>query len=502
MEIEIELKFIFNAKFANELHKTLNKFHCISSKTQFLHNVYFDTADRRLRKLDMGLRVRSCDGKSVQTIKTAGRVIGGLHQRPEYNEPIESLRPALARFKRKIWPENCDIQQLEQQLNPIFSTDFERLTWLIEMPDDTLIEVAHDTGFIETNQGKVSLCEIELELVKGDEKQLFILGNDIAQLPSARLGNVSKAQRGDMLADNATFQIQPLGHSMITSELSIAQALLFNMQHGLKQIQYHENCYIESQRIEAITELLKGVKFLHQNIILFKDEVATLKKAPWIEDLHWLARSFSWLDEYFIQARLLDNKAYYLRKLSSSKLIINKLKQQKNELPDAQSVTTLLTSTRYCQFILNFTQWLIQLEKHTFSSEKENNIKQFSEKVLDNAWQQICTALTDSNHFSVQQFLAYQGLLESSLLTGLSVGNIFSTEQSDQFRSPWLDVKHGLDELSMLNLIDEIADEEEDDTLQGECLKWIRRKEDSLLHALQQSKQLALLKPVYWHLEN
>jgi len=498
MDIEIELKFTFNAEFADELHKTLNKFHCISSKTQFLHNVYFDTTQRTLRKYEIGLRVRSCDGKSVQTIKTAGHVIGGLHQRPEYNEPIKSLRPELARFKRNIWPAGCDIQELEQQLNPIFSTDFERQSWLIEMADDTLIEVAYDNGFIETNQGKIEFCEIELELVKGDEKQLFTLGDEIAQLPNVRLGNVNKAQRGYMLADNVAFQIKPLNHSTITSNLSIPQALLSNMQHGLQQIQYHENCFIEGQQVEALRELLKGVKFIHQNIVLFKDDVKLLSKAPWIEDLHWLARSFSWLDEYFIQARLLDNKAYYLRKLSRSKSLINKLQQQRDTLPDTQAITELLTSTRYCQFILSFTQWLIQLEKKQFSNEKESNIKQFSKNSLSKAWQQICTAMEHSDDFSVKQFLSYQALLESSLLTGLSVGNVFSKQQSDEFRTPWLDVKQGLNEFSMLNMIDDITQEEDDKSLQEECLKWIKRKEGSLLNALQQSKQQALLKPIYW----
>ena len=500
MEVEIELKFIFNAKFANELHKTINKFDCISSKAQFLHNVYFDTAERRLRQFDMGLRVRSCDGKSVQTIKTAGRVIGGLHQRPEYNEPIEGLRPELARFPEKIWAENCDIQQLEQQLTPIFSTDFERQTWLIEVAGDTLIEVAYDTGFIETNQGKISLCEIELELVKGDEQQLFILGREIALLPGVRLGNVSKAQRGYMLADNATFQVKPLSHSSITENQSIQQALLTNFQHGLKQIQYHENCYIEGQQVDALNELLKGVKFLHQNIILFKTELPTLKKAPWIEDLHWLARTFSWLDEYITQARLLENKAYYLRKLSKSKSIVKQLNQQQDALPTSESIIEILTSSRYCQFVLTFTEWLIQLEKNSFLNEKANEVTRFSSKSLAKAWGEMNAALENSDEFTVQQFLAYQGLLESNLLTGLSLGNVFSTQSSDAFRSPWLDIKQGLDEFSMLNLISEIAHDESDDALQAEYLKWIKRKQDSLLHALQQSKQQALLKPAYWNI--
>jgi triphosphatase len=502
MEVEIELKFIFNAAFAEDLYTTLDKFHCISSKKQFLHNVYFDTAERRLRKFDMGLRVRSCDGKSVQTIKTAGRVIGGLHQRPEYNEPIEGLRPELACFNNKIWPKNCDIKQLEQSLTPIFSTDFERKTWLIEIAGDTLIEVAYDVGFIETNQGKMPLCEVELELVKGDEKQLFTLGHEIAQLTGARLGNVSKAQRGYMLADNATFEIKPLDHPKVSVDMSIQQTLLINMQHGLKQIQYHENCYLENKQTETLQELLKGVKFLHQNIIIFKSEIDGLSKAPWIEDLHWLARSFSWLDEHFTQVRLLEDKAYYLRKLPKYKTIITTLKRQQNSLPNTQSITSLLTSSRYCQFILTFTQWLIVLEKNTFSGEKNNNIIQFANEHLDKAWAQISIGLKNSDTFSMQQFLSYQGLLESNLLIGLSLGGIFSEQKSEQFNSLWSDIKQGLNEFSMINLISEIALDETDSALQYEYLKWVKRKQNSLLSALQQSKHQALQKAVYWSSEN
>lgn len=502
MEVEIELKFMFNAEFAENLYSTLGKFHCISNKKQFLHNVYFDTAARQLRQFDMGLRVRSCDGKSVQTIKTAGRVIGGLHQRPEYNEPIEGLRPELACFNSKIWPDNCDIKRLEQELTPIFSTDFERQTWLVEIAGDTLIEVAYDTGFIETNQGKIALCEVELELVKGDEKQLFILGNEIALIPDVRLGNVSKAQRGYMLADNVTFQVQKLNFSNITDNLSTQQALLVNLQHGLKQIQYHENCYIEGKEIVALKELLKGVKFLHQNIVLFKDEVKGLNQAPWIEDLHWLARSFSWLDEYFTQARLLEDKAYYLRKLPKYKSLAAKISLQQNALPNAEVNIALLTSSRYCLFILNFTQWLIQLEKSIFTGDKTNNITDFSSANLDNAWGQVGETLENSDNLSAQDFISYQGLLEGNLLTGLSLGNVFSKDKSIEFRAPWLDIKQGINEFPMLNLIAEIAHEESDTSVQLEYFKWIKRKEKSLLHALQQSKQMALLKDVYWHQEN
>ncbi len=495
METEIEIKFLFSAQFESELHKKINAQHFISSKKQLLHNVYFDTANRLLRKMDMGLRVRSCEGRSVQTIKTAGRVIGGLYQRPEYNEPIEGLRPALARFNSQIWPKDCDLQALEAELVPIFSTDFERQTWLLEMPGDTLIEVAYDRGVIETNQGHVDICEIELELVKGDEEQLFILGNDIAALPSVRLGNVSKAQRGYMLADNTVFAVKPLSYSPIVPSMSVEQALLTNMQHGLHHIQYHENCYVESAQDDALNELLSGLKFIHQNLRLFKQFSPTLLKAPWIEDLHWLARSFSWLDERLTYQNLLANKGYYLRKLPKFRSLLSKLDEQNKELPSQEVVLELLTSTRYCQFILKVTQWLLQFEKSTFSDEQGNSLEHFACQHLSRVWGELKYAF-DSN--GEKPLGDYQGLLEGSLFVGLSFANLFAEEKRLAFRSPWLDIEQGLKELDMMNVIADLAEQEADAQRQQEYYKWIKRKEESLLHALEQSKERALLEEPYW----
>ena len=445
--------------------------------------------------MDMGLRVRSCEGRSVQTIKTAGRVIGGLYQRPEYNEPIQGARPALARFNSKIWPPGCDLQALENELVPIFSTDFERQTWLLETPDDTLIEVAYDRGFIETNQGRVDICEIELELLKGDEKQLFVLANEIAALPGVRLGNVSKAQRGYMLTDNAFFEVKALASSPVSSSMSIKQALLTNMQHGLQHIQYHENCYIESFQDEALNELLTGLKFLHQNLTLFKQYSPALLKAPWVEDLHWLARTFSWLDARQTYQSLSANKGYYLRKLPKFKSLLNKLEEQDKKLPDQKTIRALLTSTRYCKFILKLTQWLILFEKSTFSSEKTDSVKDFACEHLSRSWGEIKRAI-DANRDN--QLLSSQGLLESCLLVGLSVGNLFPLQKSVVFRSPWLDIKQGMQELAMIDVIADIAEQETDSERQREYDKWIKRKKESLLHALEQSKEQALLKEPYW----
>lgn len=498
METEIEIKFFFNAEFALKLYEKINLHHVISAKKQLLHNVYFDTDKRRLRKMEMGLRIRSCDQKSVQTIKTAGRVIGGLHQRPEYNEPIEGLHPELSRFKGEIWPADCDLKQLENELLPIFCTDFNRQTWLIEMPEETLIEVAYDSGFIETDLGKAEICEIELELIKGDENQLFVLGEKIAELPQVRLANVSKAQRGYMLADGLDFKAKALSPSPLTKSMSVEQALLINLQHGLQHTQYHEHCYLDSFEDGALYQLLQGIKFLHQNLQLVKNVVPQILNASWVGELHWLARSFSCFDERFILQNMLEDDGFYIRKLPDFKSVIKKLEKQYNEQPDRQAIREILTSTRYCQFVLKFTQWLIQFEKWPFLSKETGSIASFATDSLESGWRELKLA-SHHKQFSIAQLLSYQGLLESNLLLGLCVGNLFCAQKSSTFHSSWLDIKQGIKELAMVNVVAEYAEHETDKRLQAEYLKWVTRKQNSLLSALQQSKQQAMLKKNYWH---
>ena len=85
MAQEIELKFIVHPESVETLRQHL---HTLTEErvaaTQLL-NIYYETPDSWLRSHDMGLRIRGNNGVYEMTMKIAGRVIGGLHQRPEYN---------------------------------------------------------------------------------------------------------------------------------------------------------------------------------------------------------------------------------------------------------------------------------------------------------------------------------------------------------------------------------------------------------------------------------
>ena len=498
METEIEIKFFFNAHFADELLNKISQYTVISHKNQMLYNVYFETPLRALRAMDMGLRVRRIDDQCTQTIKTSGRVIGGLHQRPEYNEPIEGLHPELSRFNSKIWPANCNLNQLQEQISPLFSTDFRRLHWLLEMQDGTLIEVAYDNGKIIASQGESDICEIELELVKGDESKLFVLAQDIASLPQVRLGNVSKAQRGYMLTEGAHFLVKPIDFSVLNHDMSLHEALSVNFQHGLKHLQYHENCYLEGGDFSALVELQKSIMFLHQNIHLFKEAGTSFVGCAWVEDLQWLARSFSWVDERLVFQKLLENKAYYIRKLPKLKQLKKKLSLADQALPSEEDIFNMLHSSRYCHFVLGLTEWLIQLEKTPPKEPTQISLMTFSDTVLTDGWSKLKIALSTDPLLNIENLLSHQGLLAANLMTGFSFGSLFNAEKITDYCYPWLDIYQGINELSMLDAIYELAVDEENSEVQTEYFKWVKRKQYSLLSAIEQSKQRALLNEMYW----
>lgn len=164
-----------------------------------LTNLYFETSDNQIRCWDMGLRIRGVDESYEMTIKTAGKVVAGLHQRPEYNVKLEQPKLDLARFPAEIWPENTDLTLLEAQLNVLFNTDFYREIWLVDF-QNSQIEVVLDKGTIRTHQYELPIEEFELELKKGDVSDVIALATYLGEKGGLRLASRSKAARGYYLA--------------------------------------------------------------------------------------------------------------------------------------------------------------------------------------------------------------------------------------------------------------------------------------------------------------
>jgi triphosphatase len=101
MAQEIELKFIVEKDSVDALRQHLHTLSGEHHAPVQLLNIYYETPDNWLRRHDMGLRIRGASGRYEMTMKIAGRVVGGLHQRPEYNIDISQPELELERFRRK-----------------------------------------------------------------------------------------------------------------------------------------------------------------------------------------------------------------------------------------------------------------------------------------------------------------------------------------------------------------------------------------------------------------
>ncbi|MCI5763061.1 inorganic triphosphatase [Actinobacillus porcinus] len=196
MSHEVELKLAVTPVFAETLAQSLTDFHIIEQKGSFLGNTYYDTQDGFFAKQKMGLRVRSENDVFQMTLKTDGKVTGGLHIRPEYNFPLENAIPDVTMLN--------SLTELELPadlaLIPIFSTDFERQSWVIECGKDTEIEIALDRGEIKAKGNAEPICEVEFELKRGELADLLALVENLTLTDGVRLSSASKAKRGYQLA--------------------------------------------------------------------------------------------------------------------------------------------------------------------------------------------------------------------------------------------------------------------------------------------------------------
>ncbi len=265
MSVEIELKLIAKPQVIPTIRQQLLLLPHDYFSPQKLTNIYFETSDNQLRGLDMGLRIRGFDDQYEMTVKTAGKVVGGLHQRPEYNVPLAKPELALTLFPPHIWPDNCDVEALQSRLNALFSTDFMREKWVVTYGQSE-IEVVLDQGEIIAANRKEPICEFELELKRGIIADVLALAVELAKSNGLRQGNRSKAARGYQLAQGKPKAVWPSTQVKIDMRQSLPSVLTSILAHWQEQ----EECWLAG--LSDGRDGLKQVLTLIQQTIEYSSE--------------------------------------------------------------------------------------------------------------------------------------------------------------------------------------------------------------------------------------
>ena len=140
------------------------------SKEKQLINTYYDTSDLDLNKRKVALRIREKDKQFIQTLKTAGSSVDGVHQRGEWEWMLgeNALNKSFLRETKGWEPE---LECLE--FIPVFNTDFTRTSQDFNFKG-CLFELVLDRGKITTLQSESFELIDEFEV----EFKSFIVTDD------------------------------------------------------------------------------------------------------------------------------------------------------------------------------------------------------------------------------------------------------------------------------------------------------------------------------------
>jgi len=504
MENEIEIKLIVSKDVEHSLDQ-LYKNQSVKAIPQRhdLSNIYFDTDNKLLRQWDMGLRIRVNGSHIEQTIKTAGEMIGGLHQRPEYNIDLENKFPELALFPQKIWPSGYDVSSLQSSIKPLFSTDFIRNSTMLIYPDGAIVDMVFDVGTISSNDNNIEICEVELELVKGKPQLLFTLAEQLAELSPVRFGTVSKAARGYQLANNSINGVKELCAAPVLSDDTLEQAYIKTVSHGLGHWQYHLELFIESGDYLALKELRQAVQLVIKANELYQDYLVETNLKSLTKELFWMMEQLAFIDQYIWVNQLLDDKGHKFKKLEHHKKIFNLLELEQQKQADYDSLTALFNSSRHTKLISSLIQWLyfkpwrFDTAISTLDKFQRIKLRSVAGQFLAQDWEAVQQNLPYESSLSYQDYLAQRQNLQHNMQVGICVGNIFELSVRTSFRAPWQDIGAGIEQLLQLEPIHQLLRDEliVDD---GSIKDWLGRKQQSLIGAMELSRKSALKLVPYW----
>ena len=199
---------------------------------------------------------------------------------------------------------------------------------------------------------------------------------------------------------------------------------------------------------------------------------------------------------------MLENDGIKLKKLERQSEVVELLNVELANLPDIEQLSALFNSEQHTALVSSLMQWLYfkpwqQQPLPSLEKFQTKLLRKQAAVFLAQEWELVHQSLPFDSDLNYQDYLAQRFNLQHNLQVGLCVGEVFDESERLKFRAPWLDITHGVDQLLQFEPIKQLLrkDKLEDD---GSIKKWLARKEESLLHAMEQSRKKALKLTPYW----
>lgn len=232
---EFELKFEIPQTSLQRVAAALKS---ATSSRQRLQAIYFDTEDGKLAQSGVVVRVRKEGRRWVQTAKgpTSGPLV-----RLEHNVTLarqaKGEAPGVDLARHVGTPVGKAIGRALHlragdaypDLFPLYDTDVWRVTRVVAV-EGSLVEIAFDQGRVRSGDKTLPLCELEVELKKGQPEHAVALARQWGADYGLTLSSITKSMKGQRLsrgefagpavsATAATFHCDATGAQMVAAVL-------------------------------------------------------------------------------------------------------------------------------------------------------------------------------------------------------------------------------------------------------------------------------------------
>lgn len=199
---ELELKLMVPARQRQRVMKALQLDLAPSIE---LEARYFDTADEKLCKAGLSLRIRREGAAWVQTLKAgadspARRLEHNVALAVDAAPPAPDLSRHRSKALSKAWREALGGTGELPELQERYRARVTRRARTLKLGDD-VVDAAFDQGHIESSGRRTRVCELELELKDGGSVgEMFALAKRLVQTHGLWVSTLSKSFRGAALA--------------------------------------------------------------------------------------------------------------------------------------------------------------------------------------------------------------------------------------------------------------------------------------------------------------
>lgn len=259
--------------------------------TKHLISTYFDTPDLRLMRNRVALRVRQDGERRIQTVKLAATGEDGPIVRDGWESEVSGDQPELGGLDDRRLRKALRPKKIDGRLAPKFVTNIKRRTWPLTL-NNSEVELAVDVGEITSDQGKVPVCEAELELKSGSIGEIYALARELRKSVPLVVEPRSKADRGYALLAESHPEPQRSSVLAIGADATLGDAFLKIGRSGLHQLRANEACMRAGRDPEAVHQYRVALRRLRSAFSTFRRAISADDRRRIADDLRWLGRQF------------------------------------------------------------------------------------------------------------------------------------------------------------------------------------------------------------------